>query len=190
MGAAADLVVLARDLMYTAATKVAGEKHGVVRLLFTAGVQSVPRRRHARVAIALDVNYRLVQDTGCFGSWRCGISTDVSFGGMGLIIESGYEAPRNIEVIFTLPDHSPESQLGAAQGGEDQSEILKLMAPNRSATQRGQTKEKPIRASARVCTQHPLPDGRTALGLSFTSVPPADQVRLERFLNAPWHSIA
>ena len=189
-GTCADLVVLARDLMYTAATEVMAEKHGIVRLQFTTGVHTVPRRRHARVAVALEVNFRIVQDTGCFGSWRRGVTKDISFGGMCLVIETGFEAPRNIEVIFALPNYSIESQLEAAPGGEEHSEILKLVALNRSAAQRApNNKEKPIRTSARVCKHFLLPEGRTALGLAFTAVNPADQVRLERFLNAPWHPI-
>ena len=186
-GTGAGLIVLARDTMFSTATEVAAEHDGVVRLLFTAGVRTVQRRRHSRVAIELGVSFRLVQEDGCFSSWRSGFGTDISSGGICLVIATGFETPRNIEMLFMLPDLSPESQIGGAVGAHADIELLRLVAANRPATLRTPNKERPLKTNARVCNHRILPDGQSALGLAFTTLSPGDQIRLARFLNAPWH---
>ncbi len=188
-GTGAGLIVLARDMMYSTATEVVEATGGDVRLLFTSVVTATQRRRHLRVAFELGVSFRLVQDDGCFGSWRSGVSKDISAGGMGLIVAAGFEAPRYVEVLFMLPDPNFEPLPAGAMGMNTHVEMLQLVPTDRSTTQRTPNKERPIKASARVCNHRPLPNGQIALGIAFTAVSPNDQVRLTRFLNAPWHTI-
>lgn len=188
-GTGAGLIVLARDMMYTTATEVVAAKHGDVRLQFTSGITATQRRRHIRVAYELGVSYRLIQDNGCYGSWRNGFSRDISSGGMCLVIETGFEVPRHIEMLFMLPDQSSDSLIEGVASGPGNGDILKLVAPNRPSAVRTPNKERPVKALARVSNHRMLADGRLALGLAFSTVSPADELRLTRFLNAPWHTI-
>ena len=179
-------MVRARDTMFNTDTEVIGENNGVLRLKFMGGVRTVQRRRHPRIAIELCVSFRIMQEIGCFSSWRNGVSRDLSAGGMGLVLEKGMAIPRSVELLFSLPDQATDS---STVGTDEHVEILKLVAASRPSTQRASNKERPIKALARVCGHSSLPEGRTLLRLAFTGVSPVDRARLREFLNAPWHTI-
>ncbi|HLJ55633.1 MAG TPA: PilZ domain-containing protein [Chthonomonadaceae bacterium] len=187
-GSRADLTVIARDLMYTTCTEIVTTVGSDLQLRMLEPVRAVQRRRHTRILISLAVNFRHMQASGCYGSWRSGVTMDVSAGGMCLVVEAGFETPRSVELLFNLPDPTMESTPGVPVDPSD-AEILRLMAVSRGSAQRGQNKERSIRALARVSRYTRIPEHRATMGLAFLTVSPTDQARLERFLNAPWHKI-
>ena len=184
-GTDASLVVLAQNKIFTASTEVVSSKSADVRLRFTSARTTLQQRRQSRVAVELDISYRHIQENGCYGSWRSGVTRDVSANGMCLVIEPGFEIPRKIELLIGLPGQKADSQLGS-----DHSEGLSLVAPARQATERSPSNERPIKAIARVTSQRPIETGHLALGLAYNTVSLGDEARLIRFLEAPWHPIA
>src|SRR5689334_11855078 len=80
-----ELVVLARETMYTAVTQVLASGDGLVRLAFAAPVCAIHRRKEQRVPFDQEVTFRSVQGPNCYGPWKTGSAKDLSSGGMRLI---------------------------------------------------------------------------------------------------------
>jgi c-di-GMP-binding flagellar brake protein YcgR len=173
-----ELVVLARETMYTAPTQVVASGEGVLRLAFSAPVTAIQRRKEQRVALEQEVTFRSVQGPGCYGPWKTGNCKDISSGGMRLVIAPTLDVPQKLEVLILLSDQSAGSAGSIpgdeAGGGDNRAGALRVPAAGR-----------PIKATARVCNNVRRPDGCLALGLAFTLLSTADQIQLARFLNAP-----
>jgi hypothetical protein len=173
-----ELVVLAKETMYTAPTQVISSGEGLLRLAFSAPVSAVQRRKEQRIPTTQDVTFRTVQGPGCYGPWKAGSCTDISSGGMRLITAPSLDIPQKLEVLIMLPDQSAGS---AGAFGDDPA----LMGELRSGAMRAPAPGRPLKATARVCNNTRRSDGCLALGLAFTLVSTEDQIRLARFLNAP-----
>jgi hypothetical protein len=179
-----EMIVVARNTMFMASTRVLGVKNGLLQLGFLAPVRTVQRRNALRVPIELDVSFRPIQDHGCFGLWKHGVSTDISSGGMCLLIPPGIEVPRKTETLFMLPNSEGEYELASVRCADDGIEMLKTFEEIRLEPLRIPTKDSPLKATARVSNRIPRAEGYIALGLTFTLLSPADQIRLARFLSA------
>ena len=184
-GTDASLVVLAQNKIFTASTQVVAYNSADVKLRFTSARATLRQRRQTRVAVELDISYRHIQDNGCYGSWRSGVTKDISTNGMCLIIEAGFEIARKIELLINLPGQAAESQPGSAH-----CDILNMVAPAQQATARAPGNERPVKAIARVASHRLIESGRIALGIAYNTVSLSDEARLTRFLAAPWHPIA
>ena len=184
-GTEASLVVLAQNKIFTASTEVVSSNSADVTLRFTSARSMLRQRRQTRMAIDLDISYRHIQDNGCYGSWRSGVTRDVSANGMCLLIEAGFEIPRKVELLINLPGQTADSHPSSAH-----SEILSMAAPARPAAARAPGSERPVKAIARVAGHRLIESGQIALGLAYNTVSLSDEARLTRFLEAPWHPIA
>jgi len=174
-----ELVVLARETMYTAPTQVVASGEGMLHLAFAAPVCATQRRKEQRVDVDLEVTFRSVQRTGCYGPWKAGSCKDISFGGMRLYTAPSLDVPHKVEVLIMMPDQA-SGTLGTGPGDDSA-----LIGENRPGAVRAPAAGRPLKATARVCNNARRPDGCLALGLAFTSVSTEDQIRLARFLNAP-----
>lgn len=174
-----DLVVLAKETMYTAATQIIGSEDGLLRLAFSAPICAVQRRKEQRVALDQDVTFRSVQGSACYGPWKTGSCTDISSGGMRLITAPSLDIPQKLEVLIMLPE------LAVGPMAPDPNDDVALIGDHRAGTLRAPA-GRPMKAIARVCNSARQPNGSMSLGLAFTLLSTADQIRLARFLNAPF----
>lgn len=194
VGAGVDLLVVARDRTYSAGTHILETSHGNLRLAFSAAVRVVQRRGTQRVPVDLDVSFRLIQDDGCYGSWKHGSSINISTGGMALLVETAIDSPHKMEVLFTLPEPPVEP----VPGTTDENSLATLLgldenmdAPITASTGRGVgprtcAKVRPLKATARVTHRRRQADQSVVFGLAFRAISPGDRIRLTRFLNSPW----
>ncbi len=179
-----ELVVVARDNMFSAATQIAGIEKDNLRLLFAAPVRSVQQRKEQRIPMELGVSFRPIQDDGCFGSWKSGGTKDISSGGMGLVVGPGIAVPGKLEILFILPTHNVDMAQEAETSGDDPTNPYKMQGENRVPSLDPPTRIRPIKATARVSNRRTGPHGHSILGLTFITLSPPDRIRMAKFLNA------
>jgi c-di-GMP-binding flagellar brake protein YcgR len=180
-----ELAVVARSTMFLAQTQILSESAGRLTLGFSAPVRMIQRRKEKRVPCKMDVNFRPIQENGCVGIWKPGVSSDLSSEGMCLIIEPGLNVPPKMEVMFMLPDPISLPQMPTAAGSDEGIQTQTTGAEQRLNLRRMSTRDRSIRATARVTNQRLRSDKHISLGLFFTTLSPADQIHLVRFLHTP-----
>ena len=187
---AVDLVVVAKNTMFMATTQILRLDNGLLQLGFSSPVRTIQRRKEQRVAIELDISFRPIQDRGCYGLWKHGLSRDISGAGMCLLIAPGLDVPSKIEVLFMLPEMATDAPMSKVLCGDDGIEMLKMIAEDRLQMLHTASRDRPVKATAQVRNRRMQSDGALVLGLTFTLLSPADQIRLARFLTAPMRANA
>ena len=180
-----EMIVIAKNTMFTAATRIRAINNTLLRLAFSAPVRSVRRRREVRVPIELDVQIRPIQENGCSGAWRHALSRNISSGGMCLHIAPGHEPPPRIEILFMLPADESSCLLSSALDPYAGQDCPGTSSELRLEMQRLSGPDRPVKATARAINRRIQADGTSLVGVAFVLLSPLDQIRLTQFLNGP-----
>jgi len=171
-----ELTMLAKNGVYCAPARVLSEQEGKLTLAFLAPPRQRERRHEKRTAYTAPVLFRTIHARGCYGAWQSGTSADLSRSGMRLLMDAGIDAAKHVELLLTLQE---------ANQGQDCAEASdeSLAEAEHMADLLLRSQEQPIKIEATLTYQLRHPDGRSAVGLTFTRINPSDQFRIVRFLN-------
>ena len=168
-GNEAQLMVVARGVIYRASVHISGAEASRITMRFSSPPQAVQRRHQSRRACEVSVSFRALNGSGCAGAWQEGVATDLSVGGMRLVVDRRIESATELDLLFFLNGGTPASYTNSSNS-EDDSDRLTSSAENR-----------PVKALARIAHRTPLEDGSAALGVMFRKLSSFDQLRLIRF---------
>ncbi len=172
-GNEAQLMVVARGVIYRASVLISGAEASRITMRFSSPPQAVQRRHQNRRACDVNVSFRTLSN-GCAGAWQDGTATDMSVGGMRLVADRRVESATELDLLFLL-----NGGMAPAAGTDNRSQIeggFELMAPGADT--------RPVKAFARIAHRAMLEDGSMALGVMFRKLSSFDQLRLMRYTEA------
>lgn len=140
-----------------------------VLLLGIGNVLRGPQLRGAeRIDMAFRVSWRALRENSSHGSWRSGLTQDVSMTGAKIIIPPVIDIPNEMEALIYIDEEVKESVNYTL-------DRLNYVGGRVSS-------EPPVRARGKARHAAQLPDGRVALGVQFTRLTDVDKVRLQNCL--------
>lgn len=173
-GNEAQLMVVARGVIYRASVLISGAEASRITMRFSTPPQAVQRRHQNRRACDVNVSFRTLSGSGCAGAWQDGTATDMSVGGMRLVAGRRVESATELDLLFLLNGGmAPAAASDNRSGTEGGFELIASSADTR-----------PVKALARIAHRAMLEDGTMALGVMFRKLSSFDQLRLMRYTEA------
>ena len=170
VGTEAQLMVVAKGVIYRATVNVLESALPRVTMQFCAPPSAVQRRNTNRRVCDLPVTLRTRSESGCMSAWHEARATDISSSGMRVVFERRIGIAGEVEAQFVL-DNSLMLQSNES-------------AEEYAGSSRVSPEMRPVKVTARVAHKAMLPDGRLAVGLSFRKVSSFNQLRLIRYADA------
>lgn len=155
--------------VFASVTSVQGLTDSHLDLTIVHRARPSSRRSIRRAPCDIPVQYRVVRPDGRTGAWMECSAEDISAGGIGLLIPSGVEIPRRIEMRFFLPIVTAVP-----------TEHRRLHSPDSAAL----TDPHPFKAFGRVVHCRPSTYGRMRAGTAFSGIASSDRDRLARFVES------